>query len=255
MNDQPVTTDEQDDAAFRARLAPLASEVLPSPPRAEPRSPGRRRTAMFPARLAPSAPEVLRPPPRPEPRSLWRRGAAIALAAIVVAAVLLGIAWRQSNWPWSAVSDPARVAARGDPAVTDAPRSAAPKQPAIQDAGRTAVRTDSAAPPPAQAQTSSEVQTSSEAMVGLLVRRGDAALADGDIIGARLLFERAAALGSAAAATAAGKTYDIEFLLRSGARGIRANQAAATAWFRKAAALGDPEARSRLARIEAQTRP
>ena len=91
-------------------------------------------------------------------------------------------------------------------------------------------------------------------MVGLLLRRGDAALADGDIIAARLLFERAANMGSAVAATAAGKTYDIDFLLRTGARGIRADPAAAAAWYRRAAALGDAEARARLDRIEGQSR-
>ena len=57
------------------------------------------------------------------------------------------------------------------------------------------------------------------------------------------------------AATAAGKTYDIDFLLQSGARGIRPDQSAAAVWFRKAAALGDPEARSRLARIEGRPAP
>ena len=92
-------------------------------------------------------------------------------------------------------------------------------------------------------------------MIGLLVERGEAALADSDVIAARLLFERAAGLGSAAAATRAGETYDIDFLLRAGARGIRADAAAAAAWYRRGEALGDPEAQARLARIEGQTRP
>lgn len=92
-------------------------------------------------------------------------------------------------------------------------------------------------------------------MVVLLMHRGDAALADGDIMAARLLFERAAALGSAAAATAAGKTYDIDFLSRAGAHGTRADPKAAAVWYRKAAALGDPEARARLAGVQAQSRP
>jgi TPR repeat protein len=88
-----------------------------------------------------------------------------------------------------------------------------------------------------------------------LLQRGDAAVAAGDVILARPLYERAAALGSASAATSAGKTYDIEFLLQDGAGWILADPAAATAWFRKAAALGDPEARTRLARLHAQSRP
>jgi len=92
-------------------------------------------------------------------------------------------------------------------------------------------------------------------MIGLLLQRGDAAVSVGDIAAARLLYERAAALGSASAATAAGKTYDIEFLLRVGARGIRADQTAAESWFRKAAAGGDAEAVARLARIAGQNSP
>jgi TPR repeat protein len=92
-------------------------------------------------------------------------------------------------------------------------------------------------------------------MIGLLLQRGDTALASGDIIAARMLFERAASLGSATAATRAGETYDIEFLSQSGARGFRADQSAAAGWYRRAAALGDPEARARLARIEVQPRP
>ena len=92
-------------------------------------------------------------------------------------------------------------------------------------------------------------------MIGLLLRRGRAALAVNDIVAARAMFERAAGMGSAAGATAAGKAYDIGFLLDSGARGIPADQAAAVAWYRKAVLLGDPEARERLSRIEARPRP
>ena len=83
-------------------------------------------------------------------------------------------------------------------------------------------------------------------MIDLLSRRGRDALAQGDVIAARLLFERAAGLGSAQAAREAGKTYDIAVLLDIGARGIRADPAAARAWYRKAADHGDSEARTRL---------
>jgi hypothetical protein len=256
MNDQSVTAHEQEDAAFRARLAPLASEVLPSPPRAEPRSPGPRRSDMFRrARLAPSASDVLPPPSRPEPRPFGPRRPAVAAAVIAAAIVVLGIAWPQFKWPWSEAPKPAHTEALTNPATTAPHRSETTTKPATGDSARSSGPTDAAPSSSPPARTASEVETSSEAMIGLLVRRGDAALTDGDIMGARLLFERAAALGSGAAATAAGKTYDVEFLSQAGARGIRADQAAATAWFRKAAALGDPEARSRLARIEPLSRP
>jgi TPR repeat protein len=85
--------------------------------------------------------------------------------------------------------------------------------------------------------------------LGLLLTRGDAMLALGDISAARLLYERAAALGSAGAAKALGNTYDAAFLASINAKGIVADEAAAVAWYRKAAALGDTEAIRQLARL------
>ena len=73
----------------------------------------------------------------------------------------------------------------------------------------------------------------------------------GDISAARLLYERAAALGSARAATAVGKTFDPAFLATIHASGIPPDPAAAASWYRKAAALGDSEAADRLARLTA----
>jgi TPR repeat protein len=118
------------------------------------------------------------------------------------------------------------------------------------------------APAPAEAMTSaSEVSGAAaeqsappQAMIGLLTQRGDAALAVGDIIAARLLYERAATMGSATAATAAGKTFDLDFLLRADTHGIRPDPGAAATWYRKAVALGDPTARTLLAHLEARSR-
>jgi TPR repeat protein len=74
-------------------------------------------------------------------------------------------------------------------------------------------------------------------------------LALGDISAARRFYERAAALGSAAAATALGNTYDASFLASIQAKGIVADQGASIAWYRKAAALGDTEAARQLKRL------
>jgi TPR repeat protein len=84
-----------------------------------------------------------------------------------------------------------------------------------------------------------------------LLERGDAMLARGDIVAARLFYERAAANGSAGAATSVGKTYDPFFLVRIAAVGTVANPGLAAAWYRKAAELGDPEAARRLATMKA----
>jgi TPR repeat protein len=83
----------------------------------------------------------------------------------------------------------------------------------------------------------------------LLLSRGDAMLALGDISAARRLYERAAALGSARAATAVGKTYDPVFLASIRATGIAADRGAAAEWYRKGAALGDREGAAGLARL------
>ena len=83
----------------------------------------------------------------------------------------------------------------------------------------------------------------------LLLSRADSMLALGDISAARRLYERAAALGNARAATAAGKTYDAAFLASIRAQGIVPDQAAASEWYRKAAALGDREAADRLTKL------
>jgi hypothetical protein len=85
--------------------------------------------------------------------------------------------------------------------------------------------------------------------LALLLSRGDAMLELGDISAARRLYERAAALGSARAATAAGKTYDAAFLASIHTRGILPDSAAAAGWYRRAVTLGDHEAAERLAKL------
>ena len=103
-------------------------------------------------------------------------------------------------------------------------------------------------PPPSAAPVASAPQLDL-GFLPLLLSRGNAMLALGDISAARLLYERATALGSAGAATRLGNTYDAGFLASIQARGIVADQAAAIAWYRKAAALGDTEAVLQLKRF------
>jgi hypothetical protein len=79
-------------------------------------------------------------------------------------------------------------------------------------------------------------------------------LVPGDISGARLLYERAASLRSARAATALGKTCDPAFLASIQVSGLAPNRAVAASWYRKGAEtqkLGDAEAADRLDRLTA----
>ena len=85
-----------------------------------------------------------------------------------------------------------------------------------------------------------------------LVSRGGQLLATGDIAAARVFFERAAEQGNAAAATAAGKTYDPLYLEEAHVRGIRGDPVAAAKWYRRASAAGDKEADLRMQKLIAR---
>jgi len=103
-----------------------------------------------------------------------------------------------------------------------------------------------AAPPPARPPATHQPDTQQQAMAATYVARGNEKLAIKDISAARKIYEYAASLGSAAAAMALAKTYDAAYLAQIGAVGVRPDQALALTWYRKAAVLGDPNARLRL---------
>lgn len=90
-------------------------------------------------------------------------------------------------------------------------------------------------------------------LLAALLERGSAMLALGDFAAARLLYERAAAAGSAVAATAAGTTYDPGILASRHAAGIQADPLAAADWYRRALAMGDPAAAGRLRQLKGRT--
>jgi hypothetical protein len=82
-------------------------------------------------------------------------------------------------------------------------------------------------------------------METMYATRGDEMLAIKDISAARKFYEYAANAGSTRAATALAESYDPAFLTQLGAVGIRPDPALAAAWYGKAVALGDAEARLR----------
>jgi hypothetical protein len=92
------------------------------------------------------------------------------------------------------------------------------------------------------------------ALVSTKLRRGQQALALGDILAARAQFEQAAYTGDAAAALEAGKTYDPDFLPRHPVPSTLPDRARAIAWYQRSAALGNPDAAPLLARMQKQTR-
>jgi hypothetical protein len=84
------------------------------------------------------------------------------------------------------------------------------------------------------------------AAIGLLVKRGHEFFKNGDLIGARTAFRRAAEAGDANAALAMGSTYDpIEFLAL-GVQGVDADIVETRRWYETAKRLGSAEASRRL---------
>jgi TPR repeat protein len=108
-------------------------------------------------------------------------------------------------------------------------------------------------PPQAAAPAPSEPTPDPQEIAGLIAR-GDELLGTGDVVSARLFYQRAAELGSGPAATAVGQTYDPLFLEVARVRGVRGDPQAAADWYRKAVALGDQQAEIRLRRLEAKPR-
>jgi hypothetical protein len=108
------------------------------------------------------------------------------------------------------------------------------------------------APPPQVAERTPQVaertptRTLDPAEVDVLVKQGQQFVAAGDFVTARLVFQRAAEAGNAAAAMALGASYDPVVLSRLGVRGVDADVSKARTWYQKAKDFGAPDADRRL---------
>jgi TPR repeat protein len=78
-----------------------------------------------------------------------------------------------------------------------------------------------------------------------LKKRGAEFMANQDVSAARMMFQRAAEAGDAAAAFALAETYDPSVLKKLGATGIKPDIALAHKWYEKAEALGSTAAPER----------
>ncbi|HUB94393.1 MAG TPA: hypothetical protein VL993_00660 [Stellaceae bacterium] len=115
------------------------------------------------------------------------------------------------------------------PAAPSVPASVAPPAPAVVSPAPAAVP-----PPPVVAPHSTLAEN--------YIDQGNDQLRNGDVFAARLFFKRAADAGDAHGALMMGVTYDPAFLSSIGVRGPLGDEATATSWYRRAAALGAPEA-------------
>jgi len=147
---------------------------------------------------------------------------------------------------------PTPAVSASPPAVSEPPVPVAtppvvepPPQPAPAEASTPA---PASLPAPAPAAAPAVDTQQAEA----LLARGDDMLVTGDVSAARLFYQRAAELGSAAAATAVGQTYDPGILELLRVRGARGDAQQAAEWYRKAIAAGDRQAEIRLKRLLAR---
>ena len=135
-------------------------------------------------------------------------------------------------------------AARGDAVMElSRDRQAAPALPPKQVPA-------AAAPPPLDAPaTTPSAQVNpglSATEIGELLEHGDSLLRTGDVVSARLFYERAAAAGDGRAALRAGATFDPVFLRLAGLGNVQADPAEARSWYRRAVDLGVADAKRQL---------
>jgi len=136
-----------------------------------------------------------------------------------------------------------------EPEPTLAEPSPPPEPVAEPPAPEPAAVTAAPPPPPAPAPVAPKQPSVAETV---LLEKGDRLLALGDIASARLLYETAAAGGSARGALLAGRTLDPGYLRSLGTRGVTGDPARAAAWYEKAAKLGDESATSLLEALESR---
>lgn len=133
---------------------------------------------------------------------------------------------------------PARVASRG------ADEDAAAKAPTVMAAKKSGQEISE--------RTEHKVRTLSESQEVSMLSRGDGLLDNGDIAGARLIFEYLAEQSSALGAVAFARTFDPNLFEKGNIRGPEPSTQKALRWYRRAAELGNKEALTRLNSLRSQ---
>jgi hypothetical protein len=82
--------------------------------------------------------------------------------------------------------------------------------------------------------------------VSLLIKEGEKHIATGDVVTARMIFQRAAEAGDATAALALAATYDPMMLAKLGVMGMGSDVEKARTWYQMAESFGSAEAKQRL---------
>jgi NitT/TauT family transport system substrate-binding protein len=177
----------------------------------------------------------------------------LAGVAMVTAVAFIGYRLSSAPPPGSPphalpASQPDQRTLASKPSVADAPHSA---EPALASPAATNAITlpsdeqksrDIASPP-----ATAEPRQHSASEISAMMRSGAELIANGDVSGARLMYQRLAKEGEASAALALAETYDPSALRKSNiARGVTPDVALAQSWYEKAKALGSSVAAERL---------
>jgi hypothetical protein len=99
--------------------------------------------------------------------------------------------------------------------------------------------------PPPESRSPAITKMDDDPAKDLLAKAGKL-IEQGDIIGARAIYQRAAEMGSGSAALALGTTYDPNRLWSLGVLGLAGNKERARQWYLRASELGSSEAKARL---------
>jgi hypothetical protein len=243
-----------------ATRSPRATQMAPVP------GPARRQSGVrFPS---PRSPE----PERPRRNIGSRVGTVLALILFATSVYFLAAeVWAPSSEPApgpQTASDPAIV---GAPPSWSTGQQAPPPTMAQDDNRSTSAQTSQSikTSQPARSfegetgaivqsdETGAQVPPASKATgvldpeeITLLMKQGEQFIAAGDVVTARIVFQRAAEAGDADAALALGATYDPIVLAKLGVAGLGANVEKARIWYQKAENLGSTDATRRLAILE-----
>ncbi|HEY6256043.1 MAG TPA: hypothetical protein VIY51_09655 [Xanthobacteraceae bacterium] len=229
-------------------------------------------------RVPPSlAPDRVRPPPMRERRDNLRGPLRVLVASVIAAP----IAYYFSVGSFTSTSDGGResgLASLASRLVASAefpvPKEKLPPgeaddyntvvlsrnklvvQPPVAAPKTAPVRIETPVPPPAPPSPAAEqpppapapkaVREIDPASIKLLMQQGEQFLASGDVLTARIVFQRAAEAGDAAAALALGATFDPAVLSKMGARGINPDIQKARMWYERAKQYGSSDAPRRL---------
>lgn len=147
---------------------------------------------------------------------------------------------------------PPSAPAASVPKAPAAPAPIAKQAPAAPAPSVAILSPEKSAPPAAASKSLPAAAPASNAAreTEALVARGDEFLTTGDIISARLYYERAAIAGDGHAAMLMGETFDPDFLTRAGVRGVRGDPEIAAMWYRRAKELGDRDAARRIEQLK-----